>query len=304
MNSFKSQKKIVDQILEINIKQVESKQFRECLNYSIFGGKRLRPIIIMEMCAKLDVSQQCRDKLILLVEYLHCASLILDDLPSMDNDNIRRGIPTFHTKYGVRSAYIIANYMINKSLVSLMNIVNNTTNLYETHLLTKIASMVFMNNNFTSVGQMVDLCGYKNIENVKYRQIIDLILSNKLILNIANSILNDDMNLMEKVILLNLKTYPLFYLSFQLPLLLSKNESIKMSTDDIQYMSFIFSLCFQIADDFEDVDKDSTSFILLLGKDKAKELYNFCVNDFNKHIKYLKIPMFTYVFNMLNKKIH
>ena len=151
---------------------------------------------------------------------------------------------------------------------------------------------------------MVDLSGYQKIENIKYKQIINLILSNQLILNISNKCLCDDMILMEKVVLLNLKTFPLFYISFQLPLLLSRNKSIKLSLELIQYLSFIFSLCFQIADDFEDVDKDSTSFILLLGKDKAKELYTICEKDFKDHVDLLGIELFTYVFNILNKKLY
>lgn len=304
MNSFKSQKKIVDKILEKSINELECDKFKECLNYAIIGGKRLRPIIILEMCVKMDVDSECKNKLVLLVEYLHCASLILDDLPSMDNDILRRGIPTFHTKYGVRSAYIVANYMINKALGSLLNIVTKKTTVYDSELLRQLATVVFRNNNLTSIGQLLDLRGYQKIENIKYKEIINLILSNRLILDISRKCLSNDMIMMEKVVLLNLKTFPLFYISFQLPLLLSRNKKIKLSSEQLQYLAFIFSLSFQIADDFEDVDKDSTSFILLLGKDKAKQLYTFCEKSFKIYIDLLGIEVFTYVFNMLNKKLH
>ena len=51
----------------------------------------------------------------LFLRVLHSASLILDDLPCMDNDELRRGIPTFHKKYNIKMAYVISNFMIGKA---------------------------------------------------------------------------------------------------------------------------------------------------------------------------------------------
>ena len=53
---------------------------------------------------------------------LHCASLIIDDLPSMDNDKLRRGEETVHVKYGVKKAYMLANKYILEAIGNILEI--------------------------------------------------------------------------------------------------------------------------------------------------------------------------------------
>ncbi len=78
------------------------------------GGKRLRPIIAFEIASFLYPIWRTNQKLSyrirtfsLALETIHCASLIIDDLPTLDNDTYRRGNLTFHTKYGRHAAYLM-----------------------------------------------------------------------------------------------------------------------------------------------------------------------------------------------------
>jgi geranylgeranyl diphosphate synthase type II len=76
-------------------------------------GKRLRPILILGIATflKKDWENTCFVnkiyKFALIVELIHSTSLIIDDLPSMDNDQFRRNNLTFHYKYGVKKTYLM-----------------------------------------------------------------------------------------------------------------------------------------------------------------------------------------------------
>lgn len=74
---------------------------RESMEYSLkVGGKRLRPVLLLAACdyAGGDIAEAL--PFALALEYIHTYSLIHDDLPAMDNDDLRRGKPTNHRVYG------------------------------------------------------------------------------------------------------------------------------------------------------------------------------------------------------------
>ena len=67
------------------------------VNYiALSGGKRLRPFIVCESAALFDISFKESIYAAAAIEMVHCYSLIHDDLPAMDDDNIRRGRETLH----------------------------------------------------------------------------------------------------------------------------------------------------------------------------------------------------------------
>tara|TARA_Y100000590_G_scaffold57290_3_gene60201 strand:- start:14352 stop:15224 length:873 start_codon:yes stop_codon:yes gene_type:complete len=73
----------------------------EAIRYSVLnGGKRLRPLLVYLSSELGTSSQVAQDSVSCAVELIHCYSLIHDDLPSMDDDSLRRGLPTCHKKYG------------------------------------------------------------------------------------------------------------------------------------------------------------------------------------------------------------
>ena len=73
----------------------------EAMRYSLLaGGKRIRPILTMKVCEAAGGTLEEALDFACGVEMLHTYSLIHDDLPCMDNDDLRRGIPTSHKKFG------------------------------------------------------------------------------------------------------------------------------------------------------------------------------------------------------------
>jgi geranylgeranyl diphosphate synthase type II len=73
----------------------------EVMSYSLMaGGKRLRPSLCLAAAERSGVSPGKAMPMAMAVEFMHTASLIHDDLPCMDDDDLRRGFPTSHRKFG------------------------------------------------------------------------------------------------------------------------------------------------------------------------------------------------------------
>ncbi len=80
---------------------VKYSNLREAMSYSVAaGGKRLRPALTMEFCRACGGFEQLAVNYACAVEFIHTYSLIHDDLPCLDNDDIRRGKPSCHKVYG------------------------------------------------------------------------------------------------------------------------------------------------------------------------------------------------------------
>ena len=79
----------------------------EAMKYSVMnGGKRLRPYLLCECASLFDVDYQTAFPAAASLEMLHSYSLIHDDLPAMDNDDLRRGKPTCHKQYDEATAIL------------------------------------------------------------------------------------------------------------------------------------------------------------------------------------------------------
>ena len=73
----------------------------ETMNYSMCaGGKRLRPVLLLECCRLFDGDEALAEPFMAAIEMIHTYSLIHDDLPALDNDDYRRGRLTAHRVYG------------------------------------------------------------------------------------------------------------------------------------------------------------------------------------------------------------
>lgn len=93
----------INQILENDIKpDTDQTTLEAAMSYSVnAGGKRLRPLLTLAVLASLgDPIDQPVLKTSCALELMHSYSLIHDDLPAMDNDDLRRGKPTNHVKFG------------------------------------------------------------------------------------------------------------------------------------------------------------------------------------------------------------
>ncbi len=89
------------------------KQLFEAMEYSLLaGGKRLRPVFAFEFCRMCGRQWQEAAPFAAAVEMIHTYSLIHDDLPSMDNDDFRRGRPTNHKVYGEAMAILAGDALL------------------------------------------------------------------------------------------------------------------------------------------------------------------------------------------------
>ena len=87
--------------------------FYQAVEYALFpGGKRIRPLFSLVLCE--ESGGDC-DSLLMpacSLELMHCASLIHDDLPAIDNDDMRRGRPSLHKAFGEPCALLAGDYLI------------------------------------------------------------------------------------------------------------------------------------------------------------------------------------------------
>lgn len=89
------------------------KQLFEAIEYSLLaGGKRLRPVFAFEFCRMCGRDWKTAAPFAAAVEMIHTYSLIHDDLPSMDNDDFRRGRPTNHKVYGEAMAILAGDALL------------------------------------------------------------------------------------------------------------------------------------------------------------------------------------------------
>ena len=89
------------------------KQLFEAMEYSLLaGGKRLRPVFAFEFCRLCGREWHYAAPFAAAVEMIHTYSLIHDDLPSMDNDDFRRGRPTNHKVYGEALAILAGDALL------------------------------------------------------------------------------------------------------------------------------------------------------------------------------------------------
>lgn len=107
--------------LTLPMSDVYDKTILEAMNYSLLaGGKRLRPVLMMAACEA--VGGRAEDVLVAAsaIECIHSYSLVHDDLPAMDDDELRRGKPTNHVVYGEGIAILAGDGLLTEafSLIS------------------------------------------------------------------------------------------------------------------------------------------------------------------------------------------
>lgn len=91
---------------------IPAPRIRDAIVYTLFpGGKRLRPILVY-LCGKIiGINQQSLDSIAAAIEFTHCYSLVHDDLPAMDDDDLRRGKPSCHRAFDEATAILVGDAM-------------------------------------------------------------------------------------------------------------------------------------------------------------------------------------------------
>jgi farnesyl diphosphate synthase len=85
----------------------------EAMRYATLGGgKRLRPFLAIQGAALFDVPEAYAARAGAAVELVHCYSLVHDDLPAMDDDDLRRGRPTCHIQFGEATAILAGDALL------------------------------------------------------------------------------------------------------------------------------------------------------------------------------------------------
>jgi farnesyl diphosphate synthase len=103
----------VDQLLGELLPAVQGNRLREAMRYSVLGqGKRLRPFLVVESARLFGVDEAQALRVGAALEALHCYSLVHDDLPAMDNDDLRRGQPTTHRKFDEATAILAGDGLL------------------------------------------------------------------------------------------------------------------------------------------------------------------------------------------------
>ena len=201
------------------------------------GGKRLRPYFLIQLSKILKIPISSYKQLALAVEFIHCYSLIHDDLPAMDNDDFRRGKITVHKKFNESTAILAGNSLYGIA----MELILDKKIHRDSEIKLKILKI---------------LLDYSGLNGLMKGQFYDLYHENK----------NPSTN---KILLTyQLKTSKLFQLSTTLPFVL-KSEGNKY-INYAQTYGRNFGIIYQIADDFSDSDKTFKETGKVPGKDKKK----------------------------------
>ena len=91
--------------------------------YSLLGGgKRIRAVLVLAVCDMLNGDAAAADQFAAAVEMLHCYSLIHDDLPCMDNDDLRRGKPSCHKAFGEATAMLAGDVLLTEAFDVIANV--------------------------------------------------------------------------------------------------------------------------------------------------------------------------------------
>ncbi|MDA8229840.1 MAG: polyprenyl synthetase family protein [Magnetospirillum sp.] len=88
----------------------------EAMRYaSLDGGKRLRPFLVMQSAGLFNVAESSSLRVACAIEMVHCYSLIHDDLPCMDDDDLRRGRPTCHRQFDEATALLAGDALLTRA---------------------------------------------------------------------------------------------------------------------------------------------------------------------------------------------
>jgi geranylgeranyl pyrophosphate synthase len=92
---------------------VPPERLHEAMRYAVFnGGKRVRPLLVYATGECLGVESSLLDAPAVAIELIHAFSLVHDDLPAMDDDDLRRGQPTVHIRFDEATAILAADALV------------------------------------------------------------------------------------------------------------------------------------------------------------------------------------------------
>lgn len=132
-------------------------RLHEAMRYAVFnGGKRIRPTLAYATGEALGVSMDRLDHAAAAVELIHCYSLVHDDLPAMDDDDVRRGKPTCHRAYDEATAILVGDALQSLAFRTLASHVPDTVPTEARLEMVALLSLAAGSRGMAG-GQMIDL---------------------------------------------------------------------------------------------------------------------------------------------------
>jgi geranylgeranyl pyrophosphate synthase len=262
-------------LINIYLETLDKTKICDIIRYATSGGKCLRGFIVKHI---IETIGNCNEEDIwgpvTAVELIHSSSLIVDDLPCMDNDNMRRGKVSLFKKFGRHEAILSSLYIITESIRIIFDALNKNHTENIPILITEWSNLLSKN---LVVGQVMDLKGDVNEW-----------------FNIHTKNRSDD--------LVKYKTGALFSFSFLLGALFSSNRNF----DDFRAMGEHLGFMFQIMDDYKDKDTDeqSANYILSCGLNTSVQKYIVARTNLIALLKKHKLytPQFIQVISSIDSK--
>lgn len=156
---FKEKIALIDENLkrEMPVQNEDPATLHESMYYSLFApGKRIRPILVLASASTLGLSDEDILPLAISLEMTHVFSLIHDDLPAMDDDDLRRGQPTNHKIYGDAIAILAGDALLAQAFIPLTRC--NTQKFRAENILAVIKLMAEATGTAGMIGgQVIDL---------------------------------------------------------------------------------------------------------------------------------------------------
>jgi len=164
-NKLNKISKDINIFLKKFIKKQKKTNLISSMKYGLFpGGKKIRSKILLDLGLLFNVNYKTLIKIGAAVECIHAYSLIHDDLPCMDNDNLRRGKPSTHIKFGESTAVLAGNSLLTMSFEILSDPKLMITDKIKVNLIKKLSEC--SGHSGIAGGQYLDL----NFENKKISQ--------------------------------------------------------------------------------------------------------------------------------------
>ncbi len=212
-------------------------KLKEVMSYSVLGGgKRFRPILVYATAKAFSSDINIADNVAVAVELIHAYSLIHDDLPCMDDDDIRHNKPSCHKKFNEALAVLAGDGLHSMAFELLAND-KNLSEKQKVKMFQSLAKFSFM----MVEGQMIDI-------ELTGRKVNDISELNKMYYH---------------------KTAALLRLAVRLGALTNKN----IGNSELKYLDKFaknIGLAYQIQDDILDIIQDEKT----LGKTKDSDFYN------------------------------
>ncbi len=223
----------IDNIFEESNIELEN-QFLEMMKYPLdAGGKRIRPILTLLACEFFSEDYKKAIIPAISLELIHTYSLVHDDLPSMDNDDFRRGKHTTHIKYGEANAILVGDALLTTAF----------------QILTKSSI-----NNDSLRKVLYEISYASGYQGMVMGQMLDLYFENKQL----------DFEMLKNIH--SKKTAAMIRAAIRVGALCSEQSSINI--ENITKYGEYIGLAFQIQDDILDVISDKDTLGKTAGKDQ------------------------------------